>query len=183
MCFTVEWEILALWNNYNYSIRKAKASEAVLQTDPDFSCQTGQVRFRIYLPGLKYGCPQKCMCVAMSKYYVKNWTSKYWVLVIYIDIKWKWTSRLVSICSTAEEDTDEQKWTWRILKEEKRLLGSWKTYIIKDMTVKERNQDWVFREAKKEVSIASMDGAVWILHGNNYITKEVTRSVTRRTEL
>ncbi len=33
----------------------------------DFSCQIGLVRFSIYLPRLKFGCPQKCMCLAMSK--------------------------------------------------------------------------------------------------------------------
>ncbi len=27
----------------------------------NISCQTGQVKFRIYLTGLKFGCPQKCM--------------------------------------------------------------------------------------------------------------------------
>ncbi len=33
----------------------------------EFSCQTGQVRFMIYLPRLKFSCPQKCICLAMSK--------------------------------------------------------------------------------------------------------------------
>ncbi len=33
----------------------------------DVCCQTGQARFKIYLPRLKFGCPQKCMSLAMSK--------------------------------------------------------------------------------------------------------------------
>ncbi len=40
---------------------------AVLQTDSEFSCQTGQVRFRISLLRLKFTCLQKCMCLAMFK--------------------------------------------------------------------------------------------------------------------
>ncbi len=43
-------------------------AKAVLQTDSDFSCQTGQVRFRSYFSRLKFCCPQKYMCLAMSKY-------------------------------------------------------------------------------------------------------------------
>ncbi len=35
----------------------------------------------------------------MSKFYVDNWASKYWVLVIHTEIKLKWTSRLVSVFS------------------------------------------------------------------------------------
>ncbi len=34
----------------------------------DFSCQTRQVIFRIYLPKLKFGCPQEFMCLAMPKF-------------------------------------------------------------------------------------------------------------------
>ncbi len=52
------------------------------QTVQTFCCQTEQIRFRIawvlvatqdfvtekiYLPRLKFDCPQKCMCLAMTK--------------------------------------------------------------------------------------------------------------------
>ncbi len=67
----------------------------------EYSCQTGQVGFMIYLPRLKFSCPQKCICLVMSKCWVKNWASKYWLLVIHTEIKLKSTTGLVSICSTA----------------------------------------------------------------------------------
>ncbi len=31
---------------------------------------------------------------------IKNWATKYWVLVVHTEIKLKWTSGLVSVCST-----------------------------------------------------------------------------------
>ncbi len=42
-----------------------------------FSCQTGQVRFRIYMARMKFSCPHKCICLTISPCYVKNWASKY----------------------------------------------------------------------------------------------------------
>lgn len=32
---------------------------SMLQTGPDFSYQTGQVKFKIYLSRMKFGCPHK----------------------------------------------------------------------------------------------------------------------------
>ncbi len=68
----------------------------VLQTD----WQSGQVKFRIYLHRLKFGCPQECIGLFMSKCYVKNWTSKYWILSVHTEIKLKWTSGLMFVRST-----------------------------------------------------------------------------------
>ncbi len=64
---------------------------SVLQTDPDFSCQTGQVRFRIWNV---VGCLHKYTCLAMLKFQVKSWAS-IWALVAHS------RNGLVSVCSTA----------------------------------------------------------------------------------
>ncbi len=59
-----------------------------------FSYKIREVRFRIYLHGPKFDCPQKCMCLVMSK----SWASKYWVWVIHTEIKLKWISKWTNIC-------------------------------------------------------------------------------------
>ncbi len=53
------------WTYLIFSATKVVCNDADRPTN--VSCQTGQVRFRTYLPRLKLGCPQKCMCLAMSK--------------------------------------------------------------------------------------------------------------------
>ncbi len=42
------------WNKSMYQVHAA-------DRHTEFSCQTSQVRFMIYLPILKFGCPQKCI--------------------------------------------------------------------------------------------------------------------------
>jgi hypothetical protein len=71
-----------------------------------------------------------------------------------------------------------EKEKWRILKEAKGLSeapGELKNiYMKKDMTIEERNQDWILRgdlKAKKAASIANKDGAVWIIHRGKVVNK------------
>ncbi len=58
-------------------IEYKKSSFSAVDKPTDFSCQTGQVRFRIYLLRLKFGCPQICMCLTKCKCKAKHWASKY----------------------------------------------------------------------------------------------------------
>ncbi len=56
-------------NNEVSLYKTMKKTITVWQAEVFFyqNSQTGQVRLRIYLPKLKFSCPQKCICLAMSK--------------------------------------------------------------------------------------------------------------------